>query len=278
MGGIMKEAKKILTKLSNRKTIETEEFEYAKQKGLMFPYTETPGHADCLKRISDVVNKITPEEVANAFLYSLSTRQLEYRSALGSYWYAKAIVPHEHDEIVKIDDSIGRVHCDICQWQPYRKKSIEYKDEYNVLNSERYVYGGVRHTYAVYALFDLEEYLKLPKVEHTKEDEVILAKILKLVEELDPKAKAGALQKAITAGKFLKSNKAEVDTIIDILGICGILENEEHQCYDEGFMDCIDRNPPELTNDYSYPVNWWMAKDGVNRKRLSIVFDEDFQI
>ncbi len=32
--------------------------------------------------------------VADAFLNSLSTRKLEYRAALGSYWYAVAIPKH----------------------------------------------------------------------------------------------------------------------------------------------------------------------------------------
>ena len=59
---------------------------------------------------------------------------------------------------------------------------------------------------------------------------------------------------------------------MDILGICGILESKEHHCYDEGIYDCINRNPPELTNDYAYPINWWRAKDGINKERIKKVF------
>ena len=39
--------------------------------------------------------QIPKEDISNAFLYSLSTRKLEYRSALGSYWYAISIPKHE---------------------------------------------------------------------------------------------------------------------------------------------------------------------------------------
>ncbi|MCM1288540.1 MAG: hypothetical protein NC240_09550 [Clostridium sp.] len=270
----MKDAKKILMKafdikIVNRKAviaeISNEEFDYAKEKGIMFPYIKTVQHDECLKRISDALSRITPEDAANAFLYSLSSRKLEYRSVLGSYWYAKAIPPHA---------STASGSCNICQWDTYNNLSCnaEYKNHYNVLNYERYKYGGVRHTDAVYALFDLEEFLKLPKVKHTKEDEAILFAILSCVENLQPYQKVGGLRKAVTSAKLFKSNANEIEVIINILGICGILESAEHHCYDEGFMDCINRNPPELTNDYDYPVNWWKAENGINKSRFEMVF------
>ncbi len=270
----MEKAKKILYKAFDLKNLNgkwtniplsDEEYSYAIQKGIMFPYRKTIGHDDCVKQLQDIVKQITPEEVANAFLYSLSTRKLEYRSALGSYWYAVAIPTH----VSTYEDS-----CDICDWDTFNDLSCskEYKNHYNCLNYERFKYGGVCHTKAQYALFDLSEFLKLPKVNHTKQDEDIMIDILKCVYELKPHNKVGALQKLISSKKIFKANKNEVSVIMNILGICGILETEEHHCYSEGFYDCIDRNPPELTNDYAYPVNWWRAKDGINIERIKKVF------
>ena len=87
----MKTAKKILMKafdINHKKSVKaeisSEEFEYAKEKGIMFPRIKTVQHDECMKRISDALSLITPEAAANAFLYSLSSRQLEYRSILGS--------------------------------------------------------------------------------------------------------------------------------------------------------------------------------------------------
>lgn len=246
-------------------SLSDEEYLYAMQKGIMFPYRNTIGHDECIKQLQELVKQITPEEVASAFLYSLSTRKPEYRSALGSYWYAAALPAHE---------STDKTSCDICDWDTYNdlKCPKEYKNQYNCLNYERFKYGGVRHTKVQYALFDLSEFLKLPKVTHTKQDEKIMIDILKCVYELKPDNKAGALQKLITSKRIFPSNKNEVMVILDILGICGILESREHHCYDEGFYDCINRNPPELTNDYAYPVNWWRAKDGINTARIKKVF------
>ena len=190
---IMKKAKKILMKAFDlktvnkkvvRETVTDEEFEYAKQKGIMFPYRQTIPHDECLKRISDALEHISPEDAADSFLYSLSARALEYRSVPGSYWYAEAIPFHE------IDASYNK--CDICKWDTYNDLPCksEYLNEYNSLNYERYKYGGVRHTDAQYALFDLEEFLKLPKIGHTPEDEQILFSMLSCVGKLSPSQKA----------------------------------------------------------------------------------------
>lgn len=270
----MERAKKILFKSHDIKkidghwgqsTLTDEEFEYAINKGVMFHYRPTVGHGECISRIRELLKVISDYDVANAFLYSLSTRRLEYRSVLGSYWYVKDMPDH---------DLNGERHCYICGWNTYNDLpcKYEYRNEYNTLNYERYKYGGVRHTQIQYALFDLEEFIKLPRIEHTGEDIDILSEILDCVNELKPNNKAGALQKLITSKKIFSSNKNEVSVILDILGICGVLENKEHHCYSEGFFDCTDRNPPEETNDYSYPVNWWRAQDGINPERLKIVF------
>ena len=270
----MEKAKKILYKAYDLKDLNgkctsiplsDEEYSYAMQKGIMFPYRKTIGHDECIKQLQDLTKQITPEEVASAFLYSLSTRKLEYRSALGSYWYAKAIPTH---------DSSSEKRCYICEWDTFNDLSCskEYKNHYNCLNYERFKFGGVRHTMAQYALFDLSEFLKLPKFNHTKQDEDIMIDILNCVYELKPNNKVGALQKLISSKKIFKTNKNEIQVIMDILGICGILETAEHRCYAESIYNCIDRNPPELTNDYAYPVNWWRAKDGINTERMEKVF------
>ena len=254
-------------KVDNRWTrlpLSDEEFEYAISKGIMFHHRKTLSHSECIKRTKEILNRISDEDVANAFLYSLSSRRLEYRSALGSYWYVKTMPVHD----------CSRDNCSICRWEKYNDFSYkyEYLDHYNSLSYERYKYGGVRHGDLVYALFDLEEFVKLPKIAHTKEDEELLLRILDCVSELEPNNKVGALQRLVTSKKIMKSNKNEMSTLLDILGICGILESKEHHCYAEGFMDCLDRDPPETTNDYKYPVNWWRAKDGVNQERVKTVF------
>lgn len=232
-----------------------EDFALAKREGYLFDPAPFRTHEETLQALRAVLSKITPKDIANAFLYSLSTRELQYRSALGSYYYAIAIPEHTHNE---------QSACYFCDWLP--------TEDYNVLNFERYKWGGVRHTKPEYALFDLEQFLRLPKVTPTNADRTILKSILKSMQELAPSKKAGAYREIITKKKILKSNKSEVEVLLNILGICGILSSKDAPCYCDEFVDVHHRSPIENTNDYAYPVNRWHVSDGVNEKRFQQVF------
>ncbi len=232
-----------------------EDFDLAKREGYLFDPAPALTHDQTLQALRDAVSKITPEDVANAFLFSLSTRELKYRSALGSYWYALSLPDHSHTE---------KSPCYFCDWLP--------TEDYNVLNFERFKWGGVRHTKPEYALFDLEQFLLLPKVTPTDTDRAILKSILRSIQELAPSKKAGAYRELITRKKLLKSNKSEVEAILNILGICGILSSNDAPCYFDKFVDVYHRSPIENTNDYAYPVNRWHVSDGVNEERFQQVF------
>lgn len=239
-----------------------EDYEQAKAEGYMFGPAPQRTHGETLRQLKSVAAQIAPADVANAFLYSLSTRQLQYRSALGSYYYAIAIPDHIHD---------GPGTCYVCNWMP-----VEELSGYNTFNFERYKWGGVRHIEPEYALFDLEQFLRLPKVTPTDADWGILKSILHAMEELPPSKKAGAYREQIAKKKLLKSNKSEVEVLLDILGICGVLSGKDTPCYCDRFVDVWKRSPLEHTNDYAYPVNWWRVSDGVNAVRFRKVFDLDY--
>lgn len=241
-----------------------EDFAQAKAEGYMFDSAPVLTHDETLKELRCTVEKISPEDVANAFVYSLSTRQLQYRSALGSYYYALAIPDHSRTGTV----------CGLCNWSQMRSVASPERElsGYNIFNFERYKWGGVRHTHPEYALFDLEQFLLLPKMMPTAADWDIFKSILHVMEELPPSKKAGTYRELITKKKLLKSNKSEVENLLNILGICGILSNSEAPCYCDSFTDVWHRAPREHTNDYDYPVNWWHVSDGVNEERFLKVF------
>ena len=67
-------------------------------------------------------------------------------------------------------------------------------------------------------------------------------------------------------------SKDEVEVLLNILGICGVLSGDEAPCYCDWFADVWHRAPREHTNDYAYPVNWWHVSDGVNEERFLKVF------
>lgn len=239
-----------------------EAFEQAKAEGYMFDPAQAHTHDETLQKLQHVLKKVSPNDVANAFLYSLSTRKLQYRSALGSYYYALAIPDHSHD---------SPEACYLCNRLPAGNADSLFSG-YNIFNFERYKWGGVRHTHPEYALFDLEQFLLLPKVTPSETDWAILRSILNAMNELPPSKKAGAYRELITKKKLLKSNKDEVEVLLNILGICGVLSSADAPCYCDCFVDVWHRAPREHTNDYAYPVNRWHVSDGVNEERFRNVF------
>ena len=246
-------------------SISDEDFLKAKKARYMFDYPKTISHAETLGELQKVLNQINPAYIANAFIYSLSSRKLEYRSALGSYWYAASIPNH-------IPDYSNLCH--ICNWGGWNAIPNEYEKNYglNILNYERYKWGGVRHTDLKYALFDLEQFLLLPLQTVTSDDLILLFDILHCINELKPHNKARKYCDLLVKKKILKANRTEISVLLDILGICGILSNDEFPCYDVKFVDSYYRSPPEHTNDFDYPLNRWKATDGVNKIRFEKVF------
>lgn len=270
----MEEGKKILlssfwsAKGWTKSEISDEDFELCKRQGYMFDDPVYIEHDEYLVKLKEILDQIDPHDVANAFLYSLSARELEYRSAMGSYWYAVAIPSHSFDY------AKNNYTCPVCAWNAWHTWDTGRHGGLNVLNFERCKFGGVRHTYGEYALFDLEQFLLLPKVVPTDEDIRIFNRILACVSEIDPSKKVGELHKVITSKKIFKTNRNELQVLLDILGICGVLSSANNPCYVDRFTNYDgSRDPIESKNDYAYPVNRWHASDGINRNRLSVVFE-----
>ena len=240
-------------------SISDEDLAIAKSEGYMFDMgDEKISHKETLQRLKSAVEKIDPKDVANAFLYSLSTRRLEYRSALGSYWYAVAIPDHN----IRVGALTG--HCYYCDWNRRLDKNKE--------NFCRYKFGSLGFALARYALFDLEQFLKMPKVTPTEQDVKILLRILDCVNALSDNDKAGKLLERVVKEKIFPTNKHEAQGLLGILGVCGVLSSSEYPCYCERFVDVYARGPVEHKNDFEYPVNRWRKRDGVNGVWLERVF------
>jgi len=249
------------------KTIGPADFEYARQAGYMFnPVTVT--HDDIVGRLLGVRHQVSVEQVADAFLASLSTRRLELRSALGSFSFAAHFPDHRLVEQAHGQMPSGRLHCRLCGL--YGRSAAEQQD-LNVLNFERWKWGGVRHADPLYCWFDLTQFEKTNPSTLAEEDYSILAKVVDIASALAPNARPNELERRI--GKVIKSNSSERRVLIQILGLCGVLK-PAGRC---GFLDAFtptehrDR-PPDHTNDWSYPVMWWQGADGVDRGALNRLF------
>ena len=237
--------------------------------------TEYESHSDTLNRIKPLLEQIDPKDIANAFLFSLSTRKLEYRSALGSFYYAKAVPEHEFMDSYNEFLAAAAYECYLCGWraQEFTTNGLR-KNFCNEYNEDRCKYGGsiIGQIHINYALYDLEQFIKLPKVVPTDRDRQIFMEILSCVDRLKSTDKAGKLRDTIIKAKIFKSNRDEVAVLLGELGVCGILAGKDFPSYDVYFPNEYERDPTESKSYFAYPVNRWRARDGINIERLKAVF------
>jgi hypothetical protein len=241
-------------------SVSPEHFTIAKNAGLMFE----PGqlsHAEVVAWLKSSCMAVDFETVRDAFLVSLRTRQLELRSALGSFAIAKNFPEHDYQ---------GNGYCcTICGLT----KNPQQAYDFCRLNFERYKWGGVMHESPEYAAFDLEQFAKLEKVQPTEQDFDRLQTIIDIARQCEPGDRARDLEKRL--GNVLKSNKAEREILIQLLAYCGILQPDKRPDYFQSFPNYFERTIPPINKiDWTYPICWWRGTDGVNQRALSFYFPQ----
>ena len=216
-------------------------------------------HDDLLKRVIAAVRGVERQAVVDAFVVSLSTRRLDLRSALGSFavfqHFAGHPAPRDHER------------CPACGLYGGRPQ----QEDLNVLNFERFKWGGVRHDQPLYASLDLELFRRQPRANPMPDAVAVLKSLLKAIEAAPAKTSSAVLQKCLTAA--FKSSKAERDAVVSILGYCGILATAEHPGYMHRFVPLSDRElPARRFVDMAYPSCWWQRSDGVNQEAIAYWF------
>lgn len=237
------------------------DFEYAKSKGLMFNDIFVD-HKQITDWLLSVFENTSRKHIVKCFLSSLSTRQPHLRSGLSSYAFARHFPKHNFSA----DSSY---HCNVCRIYKNEKR----QENLNVFNFERIKWGGVRLTDPLYNAFNLDVINKEQGIEPNIDDINILKNIITVIKNCEPTDKPNQLEKKLA--KVLKSNAGERRVIIEILGICGILETSIHKGYFDSYKPLNKRAiRPIHTTDWEYPIDWWTGKDGINISALNFYFED----
>lgn len=241
-----------------------EDFEYAKSKGLMFDPI-TIDHDECIRQILSCVEQITPQLVGKAFLMSLSSKRLDLRSGIASYYIAKQLSLHNYSPVVsghsyKDGKIVHTSHtCGTCRDAKYG--IVGYKsynnDDLNVLNFERIKWGGVRHGDLLYTLLDLHLFLKEEIQNPLIDDIETFKKILQTIESSAVEDYPSTLEKRLK--EILKSSKNERKILIEILACIGVLKPKSY-----------DR-PIKGKSDWVY-VQYWRGEDKYNQIAVNDFF------
>ncbi|PYE50875.1 hypothetical protein HUB98_15330 [Paenibacillus barcinonensis] len=201
-----------------------EEFEYAKRKGVMFdPISIT--HDEIVQRLHSMHQQpALKQQAVTAFLYSLSTKKVHLRSALSSWALTRNMPLHTFGERPALHANTSA--CGDCNFLRLQSDENYVNTDLNVLNFERFKWGGVRHGWLLYCLMDLELLLQergdnTSPFEVTAEDQAILAKLLGASQSGDPNDSARSLEKKWK--EVLPSSKQERDALLEIWAAAGIL-------------------------------------------------------
>jgi len=219
-----------------------------------------PAHDEAISQLWAASEPLSLRQVADGFLASLSTRRLEWRSALGSYSCARWMPKHEPTPGVR--------PCQICGLYDY---ATFPEHDLSMLNFMRLKWGGVEHASPLYAALDLQLFGREPLPLPTAEDVRIFRELIEAIRSAPLSVTSATLHKHFPA--TLKSNKAERDQTVAILGLCGVLGTADHPGFAERFVPWNQRTLPDRHFvDMAYPACWWRGSDGLNMDRLQEVF------
>jgi len=233
-----------------RNAIPSEDIEFAKAHGFMFD-SVVWNHQSLLDGLLGLISDISHQFVVDKFVASLSSRRLDIRSGLGSYAVFHKL--QKHDPIN--DHSHDCSHCSAPLQDSER--------DINVLSFERHKWGGVRHNRPEYAYHDLSCLKRTDYAAPSEKDVDILKDILAVIKNVPESCTAAELQKHLAP--VIKSNKAERDSLIGILGFCGIVETLEHPGYKYKYLSQSEIELPSRRYiDMAYPACWWSGADGLN--------------
>lgn len=238
-------------------TYTVEDFQYAKDKGLMFDRL-TISHDECIDRLRQLHDVfLTKELVIQAFLHSLSTRKVHLRSALSSWALTYDLPTHAYHE--RPVDSVSYSACGYCNEQKIMSKEMYVNEDLNVLNFERIKWGGIRLNWLLYCLLDLECLVKEQQVFTVCEEDVaILKKMVEAIESCQDTDAARQLEKRWK--DVFKSNQYERDVVMEIWGYAGILVSKNDFRKERG-----------RGTDFMSMATW-RGQDGYSQEKLKFYF------
>jgi hypothetical protein len=190
------------------------DFEYAKQKGLMFdPLTITK--AELITELKNTLKEVSLKMVTDAFLCSLTNKRLDWCSGLGSYANAKRLLTQQNFPDYYFGEGTNQ--------------------DISLINFERIKWGGVRHAYGLYNLIDLKllnkEEIPIP----SKPEIEIFKNILKVIESSQFGDTPSKLRDNLK--EVFKVSKDERHIVMEILGSAEILRPLRHDRKEPGKHD-----------------------------------------
>ena len=236
--------------------------------GVIVPFSEIT-HDEMVSEIKRLSERISLAAAAKSFLYSLSSGDMRYRTALSSLVWARSLPEHSSETT---EHELGACVVCGCSHGLDSRENVDW-NEYGVF---RYLpptqYGkSPDFICAEYVLNDLREFEKLPAVEPCEEDYHILNELFAAVGLMKPHNMDTALVSEIRRLKLINETGNAIHCLLATLSICGILESSEQKGFLHGFTNSSDIGWYRDGLSF-YPLFFWRGKDGINYDAVKEIF------
>jgi len=217
-------------------------------------------HDAIVRALCDSRDGTSAMEARDAFIASLGSASLRFRSVLGHYAYAANFPRH------RFEPSLGEQAylCNVCGLS--RSEDLD-ADEHAAFRAK----GDFSLADPVGAMLDLEDFKATVKPTATNSDFDLFDRMLAVVDALPVKSRATAL---VNAWSFVpRTNRYSRANMIATLGACGLFETIDHPSHLTRWVSAWEyEESPGAAGDMRPPEAWWTRADGVNRAVLNRLF------
>jgi hypothetical protein len=232
-------------------------------------------HEEMLSLAKKLVAEADELALAEGFIYGVTHKNYrEYILPFVAYHFFKNFPAHK-----KIEKEPFSFCCSMCDyWDAPAvsgKENEVYLDFFDAFLDASFLYQAKTYiSYSVnYALYCLEEGVKFPKLQATKEDFSALLNAVRLAESIPPMKKAGAYKQVLYKSKLLPLTGDETQEFINVLSYLNILHPKDMVGFAQQYTPQGEqKDASEHKNDYAYPVCHWRGEDGVDYKMVERLF------
>jgi hypothetical protein len=225
-------------------------------------------HDKYIDLLFEEYKKCSKEKAVNGFLSSFGAENKGLRSGLPVFAIMQTFPKHKFQ--LREKQNLKEISpCNIC--------SSFYTNEINDWEfvNECFCTGGlVGHTietlYAYLKLFNEIEEIPFPKEKSVQ----IFSEILDIIltAQPDENLKTRIVKQIKKDYKTEFQSVENVQVFLETLGYCGILETENYKGCLTKYTNLAVAPKKTHSSDWNYPVDFWLGKDGINKKVLQFWF------
>lgn len=216
-------------------------------------------HDEVLKKIVSLADSIQIEDLTNSYVVGVVTGKLYRCSGLVAKLITDKMKFHEF-----VQGSSCR--CAVCSSMQLSK------EDFTFWNIVRLRLGGMVSTeirQLLINLFFASEFDISPPEKSIRDK---FWEIINEIKRLSPSAKPIDVQKLLLNALPYKANAEIRQNIVEHLGAISVLESFGKEGFLKKYTN-IGLAPSKYHNsDWSYPIDWWTGKDGVNEDALETLF------